>query len=381
MTSNKQQYFYVKVIEAHGVIVKGVSDYCEPFVTVKKNGHEYLHKKSTKFHSGVEWWEQSFRFKIKSVEIDWVAVELREKGLHLMSSDWIGEVCLKVKEYKDGFVHEDWFKLGKGSWKMHTRQPRGYLHLAIQLKDNKYDRPFEIEPKAKRQTFEEWRAKMSSQTSILKEVKDEKSKSKEPEKFYQTFDTIEEAEHKIGKDAWKILMVEQPTDKELAEMKKLNRVNCLHKGNFDSCTGKRYMVCIDGTKSAKDAFFNVMKLVDPERDHVFIVTVRERAVADDFYDDHNKAILIHKLWRAAAGIVNTYQDELVRLFEGKLEYTSIMPEAFDAREMVCALAKKYKADVLVIGKHKDNEVRHSSKYFRSFQKYCQGHARCTVMTF
>ena len=79
-------------------------------------------------------------------------------------------------------------------------------------------------------------------------------------------------EYKIEKDAWKILMVEHPSTSELQDMKKLNKVNCLHKGNFDACTGKRYMICIDGTKSAKEAFQNVLKLVDPSKDHVFVVT-------------------------------------------------------------------------------------------------------------
>eukprot|EP01118_Nematostelium_gracile_P017198 TRINITY_DN726_c0_g1_i1.p2 TRINITY_DN726_c0_g1~~TRINITY_DN726_c0_g1_i1.p2 ORF type:complete len:223 (-),score=45.78 TRINITY_DN726_c0_g1_i1:45-713(-) len=198
--------------------------------------------------------------------------------------------------------------------------------------------------------------------------------------FPQTFDTIEEAEHKIGKDAWRILMTEKPSQKEIADMKKLNRVNCLHKGNFDSCQGKRYMICIDGSKSAKESFLNALKLINPEKDHLFIVTVREKAVPNDYFEESNRVILTHKLWRAAAGIITTYQEELNKLAP-TLNYTSILPEADDAREMVCALVKKYKVDVLVIAKHKDNEVRHQSKYFRSFQRYCQGHAKCTVMTF
>lgn len=33
----------------------------EPFVTIKLNGHDHLHKKSTKYQSGIQWWEQTFR--------------------------------------------------------------------------------------------------------------------------------------------------------------------------------------------------------------------------------------------------------------------------------------------------------------------------------
>lgn len=47
-------------------------------------------------------------------------------------------------------MHENWYKMGKGivlalwtdsgssgAWKNHSRDPRGFIHLAIQLKDNK----------------------------------------------------------------------------------------------------------------------------------------------------------------------------------------------------------------------------------------------------
>lgn len=93
----------------------------------------------------------------------------------------------------------------------------------------------------------------------------------DPHKFHQTFETITEAEYQVEKDAWKIIMLENPSPKELMEMRKLNRVNCLHRGNFVNCAGKKYMVCVDGTASAKEAFQNTLKLLDPKEDHLFIV--------------------------------------------------------------------------------------------------------------
>jgi len=130
------------------------------------------------------------------------------------------------------------------------------------------------------------------------------------------------------------------------------------------------------------ALDNAIKLCDPQRDHLFIVTVRDKAFSDPLgggdFDERSRVILSHKLWRAAAGIVSQAQQ---KAREAQLDYTSILPEAYDARELVCALVKKYKIDVLIIGKHKENEQRHRSRFFRSFQRYCQSNAKCSVMTF
>lgn len=106
--------------------------------------------------------------------------------------------------------------------------------------------------------------------------------------------------------------------------------------------------------------------------------MRERSIPDDFYEEKSRIILTHKLWQAAADIIKHYQEILDK--EG-FDYTSIMPEADDAREIVCALVKKYKSDFLIIGKHKGEEKKHPSKHFRSFNKYCQNHAKCSVMIF
>src|SRR5690554_4190339 len=66
--------------------------------------------------------------KIKKPKKDWISVEVREKGFHIISSDWIGEVHIRTRDYLDGKVHQKWFKLGPGAWKRHTRRPRGYIH-------------------------------------------------------------------------------------------------------------------------------------------------------------------------------------------------------------------------------------------------------------
>ena len=84
------------------------------------------------------------------------------------------------------------------------------------------------------------------------------------------------------------------------------------------------------------------------------------------------------MWQAASDIVTRYQD-MVK--DAGIDYTSIMPVAEDPRVIVCALAKKYKADVIVVGRHKRRETKRRSGHVRSFMRYCQKHSKCSVMVF
>jgi len=108
------------------------------------------------YRIGVEWWDTVFKFSCKDIQRDWIAVEVREKGFHVFSSDWLGEVQIRVKDYSDGRVHQKWFRLGRGAWKTHTRRPKGSIYLAFQLMDNKYGHPFSSKPVEVPQTYQEW---------------------------------------------------------------------------------------------------------------------------------------------------------------------------------------------------------------------------------
>jgi nucleotide-binding universal stress UspA family protein len=362
----KKKCMYIKVVEAQGVL-DGLKNDSKPFAVVKLNGDE-LFQKRTKAHHGVDWWEQTFLFKIRDVETDWFSVEIREQSG--LSSTWLGETQLRVRDFKDGKMHDDWYQLGKGAWKRHRREARGHVHLHIQLMDNKYDRPFE-QAGQKKLSFQDWSRNRHSSAEVTEEM------SQVNRHFEVTYPTMVEARHLIVRNARRILS-ESVSGSDLAEMKRLNRVNCLHRGNFENTKGKRYLVCVDGSDSANTAFENTLKLMDHQNDHLFIVSVRERLPPDDIWNPTTDIILTHKLWRAAAGIITLYQNKLKHT---KIEYTSIMPEADDARGIICAIVKRYKVDVVVVGRHKRGEMKHHSNYFRSFSKYCQRNSGCTVFIY
>jgi len=386
MNSSARRYVYVQVIECEG-IAQDQGQLTEPFVEIKYNGSSHLNKRHTKYKQGVEWWEKTFRFKVKDLETDWFAVELRDKHFHTFSSDWIGEVQLKVNAFTDGEIHEAWYKLSKGNWKYSSKQPKGHIHLAIQMMNTKYERPF-ADQQFEKTSYEQWRSLSNSTlspgikqwepTSTHQEIEDP---LKSYNHFELTFSTIEEAQRVIMKNSSRILQDESYSSEKIAEMKRLTRVNCLHRGKFEQCQGKIYMVAVDGSESAKAAFECILRTMN-DNDHVFFVCIRERVVPAE-YNVRQSVILRHEIWRAAAGIIFQFQQRLNAQFPS-VEYTSVLPEADDAREILCALAKRYKVDVMVIGKHKPGEMQsNKSRYFRSFSRYCQGHApkTCSVMTF
>jgi len=362
----------VKVIEARGICLHDPT--IEPFVVIKLNGDDFT-KKSTGYKLGIQWWDKNLCLTVKHLEYDYITVELREKGYHLITSDWIGELQFSVKDFKDGQVHQNWYQLQTASVKKHTRQPRGYIHLAFQLLRSKSERPFARALEII--NFEEWDSKRTS-------IKAPASKTSEvpmvtiTEEF--TMKPILESEYNISKNSNNILMTEKPSELDIERMEKLNKVNCLHRGSFETCVGKRYMVAIDGSPSSHEAFENTVKMMDPAKDHLFIATVRERIIPLEFYSPRNKTILTHKMWQVAANIITKYQNILDKHVP-KIEYSSIMPEADDPREVCCRIVTKYKIDVLVVGKHKKNETKKLSHRVRSFVKYCQINAKCSMVVY
>jgi len=231
-----KKYFYVKVIEAKDVVIKTRYYQSEPFVSIKMNGHEYIGKKRTNYHMGREWWDKIFKFTSKSPTTDWIAVEVREKGYHIVRSDWLGEVQVRIKDYADGKVHQKWFKLGGGAWKHHTRKPKGCIHLAFQLMENKFDHPFNKKPVEPSMTYEEWKQslKISGQTGAVRYSKGiQKSISKEEE---ERMDKLEAEEDNKTSSAMK--RQEKKSTKSESQ-KKVNSKTLEKKVSFDDESEKK----------------------------------------------------------------------------------------------------------------------------------------------
>lgn len=114
----------VTVIEAREMRSTLGESCLQPFVTAKLNGKDWVNKQKTKSKNSPNcnqqhqnWWEHLFRLyvttlfyyssfltssvsKIRDIHSEWVSVEVRDKGNHLMRSDAIGEIQLQIRNFK-----------------------------------------------------------------------------------------------------------------------------------------------------------------------------------------------------------------------------------------------------------------------------------------
>jgi len=189
--------------------------------------------------------------------------------------------------------------------------------------------------------------------------------------------SIQVAERHILKNKRNIIWVDKDK-RTVDEMQKLLKVNCLKKGEFDGCKGKRWLVAVDGSLSSYLALEECIKLADDFNDHVFVVTVRQKSrltrKAKTMEDDVR---LNFEMWKAARDIATSCQD---RMKETSLDYTILFPEAYDPRRMLVNLCSKFKIDYLCIGLHKKGE-RQRRSFKQSMENYVNKRALCQVLKF
>lgn len=143
------------MIEAREAVSRVPTATIYPGVVVKYNGSGTSSKKSTGFKAGKTYWAEIFTFPVDNIHSDSVTFQLREKGHHVVSSDWMGEVTLKLSEYDDGNVHLKWFRLGESKAKQHTHKGKGVLLLKVHLA-GKNDKPFYKKPSERQLSYDEW---------------------------------------------------------------------------------------------------------------------------------------------------------------------------------------------------------------------------------
>jgi len=115
------------------------------------------------------------------------------------------------------------------------------------------------------------------------------------------------------------------------------------------------MAFVDGSNAANQAFSDVLKVVNKNKDHIFLVTIRERPISELTKGDLKKTLLGYKLWTVANEIIKPYTE---RLEKENYNYTVVLPQADDAKELAVALSKRYKVDFCYVGKHQGDETKH-----------------------
>jgi len=273
----------------------------------------------------------------------------------------------------DGEIHESWYKLDKPFWRLGTLKqyqngPLGYIHVAVQILDNRCERPF-ADQQFEKTSFEEWKSREDARSVEIKQ--------QDQNRFLLDYPTIQSAVWtNILSDRFLKSKRHNYTSDQISEMKQLNSSLWIHRGNFEQCRGKRYMVAIDGSMSSTAAFESLLNTTITNDDHVFLVTARKHPP-----DTTHKTLVNHEIYKAAADIISRFERRLVEQFP-MIDYSCMVPLAYDPRRTISNLAREYKVDALVIGKHTDEiTLCPGSMNFRSFARYCQGHAGCSVMVF
>lgn len=197
--------------------------------------------------------------------------------------------------------------------------------------------------------------------------------------YYDHIQTVSNAEDHLIKDI-DYIVHSDITEVQLARMESLLKVNCLHRGDIVHVKGKRWMVAVDGTEASKRAFQGVLKLMEPD-DHLLVVTVRDKNLPQRFALSPSEEIQLRfELWKSARHILKPYTEQLTSQLDSQ-RYTVMIPDAWDARRLLCKLCQRYEIDTLVVGKHSKAEHNHHHWHLRSLHSYTSKHAKCHVIIF
>lgn len=192
--------------------------------------------------------------------------------------------------------------------------------------------------------------------------------------------TVSGAEDHLVKDIDHIVH-DDITDAQLERMKKLLNVNCLHRGEIESVRGKRWLVAVDGSEASRRAWAGALKMLEPD-DHLLVVTVRDKNLPRKFaLSPSEETQLRFELWKSARHIVKPFMDEAAKRLASPTQYTVMIPDAWDARRLLCNLCKRYNVDTLCVGKHAKGEHNHHHHHLRSLHSYTSKHAHCQVIVF
>jgi len=198
------------------------------------------------------------------------------------------------------------------------------------------------------------------------------------------YETINIAERCIKKYWDKIVCMEleRLSEKEMSEMEDQIQVNCLKKGNFERCRGKKYFLAVDGTDASNRAFDIAIKILEPKKDHLFICTVYDGNLAPTSLLKRANVLITYKAWTAACNIVKKYEELMLRSGLTDLDYTVLVPASVrhDAREMVVTLSNNCKVDTIIMGKHgKKDKKTIKKRHWKSFHSYVKKHSSAQII--
>jgi len=139
----------------------------------------------------------------------------------------------------------------------------------------------------------------------------------------------------------------------------------------------KYLVAIDGSENAKTAFFTVLKLMQMDRDYLYLVTVVE---------DPTQSIYAHvfggeSLQKALDNVVTSSKNMLSSYAAVAKEYKAnvelLLSISNHVGEALCKIVEDKQIDYLVMGRRGLGTLKRM--FVGSNSKYCTEHAKCNIL--
>eukprot|EP01119_Soliformovum_irregulare_P004965 TRINITY_DN1619_c0_g1_i1.p1 TRINITY_DN1619_c0_g1~~TRINITY_DN1619_c0_g1_i1.p1 ORF type:complete len:198 (-),score=58.33 TRINITY_DN1619_c0_g1_i1:64-657(-) len=141
-----------------------------------------------------------------------------------------------------------------------------------------------------------------------------------------------------------------------------------------------YMICVDGSDHARNAFFTGESFLNKDKDHLYILSV-----ADDVSVNFSSywgfgQVPIAPVQEAQDKIRESVRENLHRygaIAHGLgIKYTLLLGTASHVGELICQAAEKKNIDFLVIGRRGMSPIKRF--FVGSTSKYIVEHASCNV---
>jgi nucleotide-binding universal stress UspA family protein len=147
-------------------------------------------------------------------------------------------------------------------------------------------------------------------------------------------------------------------------------------------SGRKWLVCIDGSSMSKLALYHALDLMNPEEDSLVLVHAAKKSRFSRFSRSSKEETQPAEeapepdSVRRCKGYL-AHASALVKQWSGDVKYTTRMITAKDPREAICDVATEEKADYIVMGSRGMNPLR--QMIMGSVSTYVSANAACPVI--
>jgi len=139
---------------------------------------------------------------------------------------------------------------------------------------------------------------------------------------------------------------------------------------------KTYMIAVDHSPNSQYAFEEVSKMMDHERDLLYLITVAEYI---PFYGSAMSAVVVTEAQKSSERRAETLLAEYVQMCRlvGIKNFKSLLGRGGHVGEVICRAVDEKEVNTLLIGRRGMGKIKRL--FIGSTSRYCTEHANCTVV--